>query len=71
MSSPEDKVKHSRRLKRKTKEKQKKIKVSSAIAKDLRTSKYKMRVVTDKRGKKHDLEKMKFIDLVEIINDDG
>jgi hypothetical protein len=66
LSSPDDKERHRKRLKKKIKEK-----VQSNIAKDLRTSgKYNMRVVQDKRGRKYDLEKMKFADLVEAIQED-
>jgi hypothetical protein len=66
MSSPEEKLKHSRRIRAKKKER-----VRSVIAKDLIvSSKYNPRIVKDKRGKKHDLDKMKFIDLVEAIQED-
>lgn len=65
MSSPEDKAKHSRRIRNKRKEK-----VRSNIAKDLLTSgKYKQRVIKDKRGKEHDLSKMTHRDLIEAIQD--
>ncbi len=64
MASPADKAKHSKRIRRKTKEK-----IASPIAKVLRTRKYKMRVIQDKRGNKHDLDKMTHLDLVQAIED--
>lgn len=65
MSSPEDKSRHSKRLKRKVKEK-----VRSNIAKDLITSgKYKQRIVVDKKGQRHDLKKMSHYDLVRAIQE--
>lgn len=66
MSSVEDRVKHSRRIKAKLKERQR-----SVIAKELIVSgKYKQRVVQTKKGKEIDLEKFSFRDLVEAINED-
>lgn len=64
MSSPEERMKHKNRLKRKAKEK-----VRSGIAKDLRTRKYKMRVIEDKRGREYDLNKMTHKDLVDAIQE--
>lgn len=65
MSSIEDREKHRKRLKRKRKEK-----VASAIAKELRVSgKYKQRIVEDKRGGRHDLNKMTHKDLVDAIQE--
>jgi len=62
MGSPEDKQKHSRRLKRKKQER-----VRSVIAKELITSgRYKQKVIKDKRGK----EVVSFHDLVESIQED-
>ena len=69
MASMEDRVKHSRRLKRKVKEKAERVR--SPIAKELIVSgKYNQRVVKDKRGKNHDLNKMSFRDLVEEIQEE-
>lgn len=66
MGSMEDKLKHSKRIRRKKIER-----TRSVIAKELLVSgKYKQRIVRDKRGKKHDLEKMKFIDLIEAIQEE-
>lgn len=65
MSSPEDKMKHSKRIKSK-----KRARVRSVIAKELIVSgKFNQRIVQDKRGKKHNLDKMKFSDLVEAIQE--
>lgn len=66
MGSMEDKLKHSKRIKAK-----KKARVRSVIAKELIVSgKFKQRIVQDKHGKKHDLDKMKFIDLIEAIQEE-
>lgn len=66
MGSPEDKAKHSRRIKRKKTER-----VRSVIAKELITSgKYKQRIVKDKRGRKIDLAKLTHYDLVQAIQDE-
>lgn len=66
MSSTEDKVRHSRRIKQKKKER-----VRSVIAKELITSgKFNQRIVKDKHGKEHDLEKMTHRDLIEAMNDE-
>lgn len=65
MGSQEDKEKHSRRIRKKKTEK-----VRSLIAKELIVSgKFKQRIVKDKRGKKHDLNKMTHLDLVEAIQE--
>ena len=65
MGTPEEKLKHSRRIRKKKVEK-----VRSVIAKELIVSgKYKQRIVKDKRGKKHDLDKMTHMDLVEAIQE--
>ena len=64
MSSPEEKLKHSKRLKRKQREK-----VRSNIAKDLRSSKYRMRIVEDKHGNRYDLRKLSHRELVEAIQE--
>jgi hypothetical protein len=65
MGSPEEKAKHSKRLRKKRQEK-----VRSNIAKDLLVSgKYKQRIVKDKRGKKYDLRKMSHHDLVKAIQE--
>lgn len=62
MGSPEEKAKHSRRLKRKKQER-----VRSVIAKELITSgRYKQRVIKDKRGK----EIVTHYDLVQAIQQD-
>lgn len=67
MSSPEEKDRHRKRLKRKIREK--KTRVKSPIAKALEDPLFHQRVVKDKRGKSHNLGKMKFIDLVEAIKE--
>lgn len=65
MGSQEDKEKHSKRLRKK-----KAVKIRSVIAKELLVSgKFKQRIVKDKRGKKHDLNKMTHLDLVEAIQE--
>lgn len=65
MPSPDEKMKHMERLRRKKKEK-----MRSSIAKDLLTSgKYKPRVILDKRGRKHDLNRMDHLMLVEAIQE--
>ena len=66
MSSPEEKQRKRKRLQRKKKER-----VRSVIAKELITSgKFSQKIVQDKRGKTHDLDKMSFHDLVEAIQED-
>lgn len=66
MGSPEDRIKHSRRLKRKKKEK-----VRSVIAKELITSgKYKQKIVPGKKGRTYDLNKMSHYDLVQAIQEE-
>jgi hypothetical protein len=66
MGSPEEKILHSKRLRQK-----KKARVRSVIAKELLVSgKYKQRIVQDKRGKKHDLDKMSHLDLVKAIQEE-
>lgn len=66
MSTPDEKNRHSKRLRRKKQER-----VRSVIAKELIVSgKYNQRVVIDKRGNKHDLDKLSFRDLVEAIQED-
>ena len=66
MASPDEKAKHSRRLKRKKQER-----VRSIVAKELITSgKYKQRIVKDKRGRKIDLAKLTHYDLVQAIQDE-
>jgi len=65
VGSPEEKAKHSRRLKQKKKDKVKRVR--SVIAKELITSgRYKPRIIKDKRGK----EVRTFLDLVESIQED-
>lgn len=62
----EDKLKHSKRIRDKKKER-----TRSVIAKELITSgKFKQRIVKDKRGKKHDLKVMTHKDLVDAIQED-
>ena len=68
MSSPEDKQRHRRRLQNRKKKDKKKI--PSPIAKSLEEPMYHQRVIRDKRGKSHDLEKMSFLDLVKEIQED-
>ena len=63
MSSPEERMKHKNRLKRKAKEK-----VLKASTKDLKKRK-KMRVITDRHGNEYDLEKMSHRDLVKAIQE--
>lgn len=64
MGNPEDKIKHSRRIKQK-----KKARVRSVIAKELIVSgKYKQRIVKAK-GKEYDLNSMTHADLVRAIQD--
>jgi len=58
MGSPEDKAKH-----------QKRIRIKSKIAKDLGSNKYRQRIVEDKKGREHNLSKMSHRDLVELIQD--
>ena len=81
MGSPDDKKRHSKRLKQKRKASSRKAalrdgvskkreRVRSEIAKDLIVSgKYKQRIVKDKRGKKYDLNKMNHYDLVQAIQE--
>lgn len=65
MGSPEEKRRHSARLKRKKQER-----VRSQIAKELLVSgKYKPRIVKDKKGNRHDLKKMSHADLVKAIQE--
>jgi hypothetical protein len=65
MGSPEDKQKHSRRLKQKKRDKVKRVR--SVIAKELITSgRYKQKIIKDRRGK----EVVTFHDLVESIQED-
>jgi hypothetical protein len=56
MGNPEDKVK-------------KRYRIRSHIAKDLLTPKYHQRVVKDKRGRRHDLNKMDHKELVRLIQE--
>lgn len=66
MSSPDDKAKHRKRMKRKVKERQR-----SLIAKDLLTSgKFNQRIILDKRGRKHDLDRLDHKTLVDLINEE-
>jgi hypothetical protein len=65
MSSPEDRARHSRRLKKKVQ-----VKRRSQEAKELSTKKYRQRVVEDKKGREHDLGKMNFRQLIEAIQED-
>lgn len=69
-SSPEEKQRHRKRMMRKKKEAKKKFKVKSPIAKSLEDPLFHQRIVLDKKGKTHDLEKMTFRDLVEAIDED-
>jgi len=62
----EDKIRHSKRLKRKKKER-----VRSVIAKELIVSgKYQQRIVRDKRGREHDLEGLTHAQLIKLIQED-
>lgn len=62
MSSPEERVRHSRRIKKKKIER-----VRSIVAKELVTNKrYRQQVVRDKRGR----EVVTFHDLVKAIQED-
>jgi len=58
MGSPEDKAKH-----------QKRIRIKSKIAKDLGSNKYRQRIVEDKKGREHDLRGLSHRELVELIQD--
>ena len=65
MSSEEDKVKHSKRIRKKKQER-----VRSVIANELITSgKYKQKIVRDKRGNKRDLNQMDHLALVQAIQE--
>lgn len=65
MSSPEDKRKHSRRRRNLQKER-----VRSGIAKDLLTSgKFKQRIVKDRKGREHLLDKLDHKTIVDLINE--
>lgn len=65
MSSPDDKAKHRRRMKRKAKERHR-----SLIAKDLLTSgRFSQRIVKDRKGREHDLDKLDHKTLVDLINE--
>ena len=68
MSSPEDREKHRKRIRRKVREK--KFKVKSPIAKSLESSEFAQKIILDKRGRRHNLEEMKFRDLVEAIQEE-
>lgn len=58
-------MRHSRRIKAKQKER-----VRSVIAKELITSgRYKSKVVTDKRGKEHDLDTLTHGKLIKLIQE--
>lgn len=68
MSSPEEKSRHRQRMKRKQKDKP--TRTQSRIAKDLLVSgEYKQRVVKDKRGRTHDLDKLDHKTLVDLIQE--
>lgn len=64
MGDPESAAKHKKRIRKKATKK-----AQSHIAKDLRTRKYKMRVVEDKRGKEWDLKNMSHQDLVNRLQE--
>jgi len=58
-------VKHSKRIRRKKQER-----IRSQIAKELIVSgKYKQRIVKDRRGKEHDLNKMDHYSLVKVLQE--
>lgn len=66
MSTPDEKNRHSKRLRRKKQER-----VRSVIAKELIVSgKYNQKIVPGKNGTKYDLNKLSFRDLVEAIQED-
>jgi len=66
MGSMEERIKHSRRIKRKKKER-----LRSVIAKELVTNpRYGQRVIRDKRGKEHDLEGLTHAQLIKLIQED-
>lgn len=68
MASPEDKARHARHRKAKLKARERQ---RSVIAKELITSgKYKPRIVRDKRGREHDLNKLTNYELIQLINED-
>jgi len=66
MSSPEDRSKHSRRLKKKVQ-----VRRRSQEGKELSSKKYRQRVVLDKRGREHDLGRITFRQLIEAIQEDN
>lgn len=66
MASPDEKLRHRRRLQNK----RKRQKIRSPIAKALEEPQNHPRVIQDKRGKKHNLDDMTFRDLVEEIQED-
>ena len=66
MANPDEKVRHRKHLQSKRK---KKPPVRSPQAKALENPLYHQRIVRDKRGKLHDLEKMTFRELVEEIQE--
>lgn len=51
-------------------QRKKKERVRSNIAKDLLTAKYKQRIVEDKHGVKHDLDKLSHAQLIKLIQDE-
>lgn len=68
MGDPELKDKKRKRMARKRKEKI--LKIRSKIAKSLEDPINRQRVVEDKHGKKHDLEKLSHAKLVQLIQDE-
>lgn len=68
MGSPEDRAKHRKRIQNR-KKKDLLPKIRSPEAKSLEDAKFHQRIITDKRGVKHDLSKMSFRDLVEAMED--
>lgn len=65
MGNPEEKTKHSKRIRQK-----KVARVRSVIAKELITSgKYKQRIVKAKNGKKYDLANLSHRDFVQAIQE--
>lgn len=69
MASPEDRERHRKRLKRKVKDR--KLKISSPVAKSFEDPKFRNRVVLDKKGRKHNLDSLSYRDLIEAIQEDG
>jgi hypothetical protein len=63
----EERIKHSKRIRRKKTER-----VRSVIAKELVTNpRYRQKIIKDKRGKEHDLDKLSHAQLIKLIQEDS